>query len=342
MELVKKALSSIYKKMVDLDREITVEKSLEKPVISVGNITWGGTGKTPIVMKIAEYLYKRSFKVAVLSRGYKRKSNGKESFIVCDGEAVLAEPQKSGDEPYLIAKNTNNTIVAVGVNRYESAMLVSKYRPDVFILDDGFQHWKIKRNLDIVCVNALNPFGNGNLIPFGSLREPLTSLSRADLILVTNSNLVDKSQVDSVCRKLREFSNVPIFESEYRVKSLSSIISNRNINPQQFINSQVIALSGIGESRGFIRTLENNKFNVVKHYKFSDHFWYGKNRIQEILSKEKYPVFTTEKDAVRLMNISKDIDRQLFSKIYVIKVDAEIREGEKFWETVLRRIQLSS
>jgi len=162
-------LSLLYSVLLKADRKFSIPKKLSKPVISVGNITWGGTGKTPIVIEILNLLINNNLKPVVLTRGYSRISN----FPLLLKESTIGiNHLDSGDEPLLIAKSVPKASVIVGKNRYDNALKFEKrIKPDVYILDDGFQHWNIQRNLDIVCINAANPFGNGMLIPAGILRE---------------------------------------------------------------------------------------------------------------------------------------------------------------------------
>ena len=174
--------SFLYRAGLGIDRKITTAKELPRPVISIGNITWGGTGKTPLVIKTARYLLSLGVVPCVLTRGYGRKK--KDTVIVSDGKNILSSAELSGDEPVSIAESARGAIVVAGADRFWAAKeALASLKPGAFILDDGFQHWALKRDIDIVCVNALNPFGNGFLIPAGILREPISSLQRAELVI---------------------------------------------------------------------------------------------------------------------------------------------------------------
>ena len=146
----------IYYFLSCINRLITVPKKLYVPVISIGNITWGGSGKTPTVIETAKFVQSLGKRPVVLSRGYGRKNKEDKNVIVTDGENILADIFSSGDEPYMTANQIKCPVV-IGADRYESALIAKKFNPDVFILDDGFQHWKLKKDLEVVCVNSLNP-----------------------------------------------------------------------------------------------------------------------------------------------------------------------------------------
>ncbi|MCL2389925.1 MAG: tetraacyldisaccharide 4'-kinase, partial [Endomicrobia bacterium] len=158
-------LSVIYKLLSEADKCLKSPKTLPAPVISVGNLTWGGTGKTPVVIELLRFLVKNNLKPAVLTRGYNRRSKAP---VLLNNGGVNVSAAESGDEPLLISKSVPEADVIIGADRYNNALRFAKEtKAGVYVLDDGFQHWKICRDLDIVCVNAADPFGNGMLIPAG-------------------------------------------------------------------------------------------------------------------------------------------------------------------------------
>ncbi|WP_095558761.1 tetraacyldisaccharide 4'-kinase [Candidatus Endomicrobiellum trichonymphae] len=178
-------LSLIYSVLYKADRKFSILKKLSKPAISVGNLAWGGTGKTTVAIELLNLLVKNNLKPAVLTRGYRRR--GRSSVILKNG-AVGISASDSGDEPLLIAGNVPKACVIVGADRYNNALKHEReINPDIYVLDDGFQHWNIQRDLDIVCINAANPFGNGMLMPAGILRERPAALKRAGFVIITNS-----------------------------------------------------------------------------------------------------------------------------------------------------------
>ena len=188
--------SLLYNLCSKINKLCTKTYKLKCPVISIGNITWGGSGKTPMVIETANYILSLGKTPVILSRGYARKNKSEQNIIVRDKKQILSDLSDSGDEPLMMA-NIVKCPIMVGCNRVKSAELSEQFVPNAFILDDGFQHWEIKRDIDIVCINSLNPFGNGMLIPAGILRESLSALRRANVIILTNFNLCDKESMIS-------------------------------------------------------------------------------------------------------------------------------------------------
>ncbi len=181
--------------------------------ISIGNITTGGTGKTPLVAYIANLLAERGEKVCILTRGYGRKTPSKR-VLVSDGLRMLATPEESGDEPFELAQNLfGKAIVIADADRVAAAEWAKrKFGITVFVLDDGFQHRRAVRDVDIVCIDATNPFGGGRMLPAGRLREPLINLRRADAIVITRANLVD--DISDLKSEISNFnSDAPVFSS---------------------------------------------------------------------------------------------------------------------------------
>ncbi len=271
------------------------------PVISIGNITCGGTGKTPLAIETAKYLISKGYKVAVLSRGYRRKitdTNNRENILVSDGEELLAGPESSGDEPYLIAKNLPGVIVLSGANRIQTARSAIKLGAEVLILDDGFQYLKLHRNENIVILDGEKPFDNGSLLPAGELRELPDSIKRATAIVLSNTK---GNNLDKVKEHLF---NKPVVEMNYKIKSLKGLNIVKSIDPKELKNKKIMALSGIGNPQSFIKTLTNTGFYSIENLVYADHYNYEFEDITQIIDiavKNKIEdIITTEKDAVKL------------------------------------------
>lgn len=242
--------SSLYGKFSDLrnrfyDRRFFESVRLGAPTISVGNITVGGTGKTPLVAYLAELLAKNGGdgRVCIISRGYKRQ-NATRRVLVSDGEKILTDVSKAGDEPFELAKKLlGKTIVIADADRVSAAHWAREnFEISAFILDDAFQHRRAGRDLDLVVIDATNPFGNRKTLPFGILREPLENLRRADLIVVTRTNLVNGSELEKLETEISVLTDAPIFRASNKISNLISLedfhkIANRK---SQIANCRVV------------------------------------------------------------------------------------------------------
>jgi len=317
-------------------------------VISVGNITWGGTGKTPAVIMIAKLLGEMGKRVAVLSRGYRRrKKKDKKSkiAIVSNGERVILSSREAGDEPYLLSKNLPGVPIIVGKDRIESGKYaIERFASEIVVLDDGFQYWPLKKDLDIVTVDCSNPYGNGYLIPRGQLREPISHLSRADIFLLTRANLVSREDLDRITDDLERLNPESIIlESVHRPKYLESAFSGEKKGLDFIRDRRVVAFSSIGNPYSFEKTLEGLGAKIIKIFQFPDHHNYNRGDFREIeaicrsdLEKGEAIAVTTEKDGVRLEgSISPEADR-IHWEIWVLKVELEIIRGKEEW---LRKIE---
>jgi tetraacyldisaccharide 4'-kinase len=278
------------------------------PVISVGNITLGGTGKTPTVIQIAELLLRQRRRPVVVSRGYGRNDES-EITVVSDGRSVLVDTQTGGDEPVLIASKLPGIPVIVAKKRYQAALLaLQRFNPDAVILDDGFQHIQLKRDLDIVLLDAGNPFGNGNLFPAGILREPLCALKRAHAVLITKMD--NTADVKALKETIKQITQARIFTSRQVPVDLIDYRSNETKPLSALRGSRVLALSGIAQPASFTTLLKSLGADIVATYTYPDHFVYQKSDLAAFFQKtadEKISmIVTTEKDAIRLKDLHAD------------------------------------
>ena len=275
-------------------------------VISVGNITCGGTGKTPLTIEIAKYLINKGFKAAVLSRGYKRSNTDNKSkgnILVSDGEDILTDSEQSGDEAYLIAKNVPKAIVLSGKDRIQSAQSAIKLGANILILDDGFQYVKLHRDENILILDEENPYDNGYLLPAGELRELPDSIKRATAIVLSNSK--DTALKTQTLNKIKKYTaDKPIIEMSYRIKHLKGMNIVKTINPDEMKDKKIIAYSGIGNPKSFSNSLSKAGLNVIEHIIFPDHHNYEFEDISKIINIAKKNnienIVTTEKDAVKI------------------------------------------
>src|SRR6266540_1823111 len=239
---------------------------LDRPVISVGNVTVGGTGKTPAVAMLAKYFISRGKRVAVLSRGYGGSLQGRFG-MVSDGTSIMLTADEAGDEPRLLAATVPGLIVAVGADRYSAGLVVSEQlAPDLFILDDGFQHLRLKRDLNILLLDSGRPFGNGRTLPAGILREPASAVKRADLIIHTRcSSGEEPVQVAGkpACRAFHHLVGVNPLGGGSR-RSFSELKGLRGV-----------AFAGIADAGSFFRDLKEEGLDLVAAIPFPDHCRYG-------------------------------------------------------------------
>jgi tetraacyldisaccharide 4'-kinase len=277
------------------------------PVISVGNITSGGTGKTPVVIDIANQYIKQGFTVGILSRGYKRKSK-QAVVVVADGKNILATCEDAGDEPYMIAKDVPGAIVIVGSKRKDTAQLaVEKYKCNLIILDDGFSHLALTRNQDIVLIDYFEDPAKDALLPAGRLREPLTALARATSIVITKvPENYDQNKLAQLKSKLTNYApQADIGACRFVADELRAINCPEDIYSLSALSDMpVAAFCGIAKPESFFATIADLKAKIVQRRAFSDHHWYSREDLDlianDLATTNATIAVTTEKDFVRL------------------------------------------
>ena len=308
-----------------------VSRKLPTKVISIGNITTGGTGKTPAVIYLANILIKRGKRVAVLSRGYGRKTAGTQ--LVTDGNTPVLDWRNFGDEPTLISKALSGVPVVVDEKRHRGGMfLVDRFNPDVIIMDDAFQHRAIERDVDIVLINSQDQRSDHKLLPYGFLREPWIHLKRAHAIIFTKTNLMKPAPfLRSMARKSR----VPRFRS---VLLCGPLVSPEGEYKEILKKNSVLALSAVGDHGGFMRTLNSAGLNVVEELVFRDHHDYIQDDVEltqkHLLKSGAEYVVTTEKDMVKL-------DQLDLSRIEIYSIGIEFKLSKKAENRLLEIIKKS-
>ena len=315
-----KLLSIIYGFIVFLrnklyDLKIFKEKKVDGvEIICIGNIVAGGTGKTPAVQYFVQKYLKKNKKVGILSRGYKGK-RATDLLLVRDEKKIYATPRESGDEAYLHALNFQIPVV-VCRNRYEGAIfLKEKCGVETIIMDDGFQHRKLRKDKNIILIDATNPFGMDDYLPKGRLRESLEALWRADEIIITKSNYVLEGEVGKIKERLAKYGK-PIFVATFEESYFYKLnFENNEKLPLKVIQSKnVLIFSSIANPAVFYQTIKKLNPNNIEEIKFSDHHVYTNEEILEIKEKaESYDyVLTTEKDIVK---IDENIENLLILKM---------------------------
>ncbi|MDD4980289.1 MAG: tetraacyldisaccharide 4'-kinase [Candidatus Omnitrophica bacterium] len=298
-------------------------------VISVGNITLGGTGKTSLVALIARYLKSKGHKVAILSRGYKRK--------ITNCRLPITDYENLGDEPYMLKMNLKDVPVIVDADRIRSAKkAIRDYGVDTVILDDGFQQWRIKKDLEIVAIDATCPFGNRNLIPRGILREPLSSLRRADVFFLTKTNF------GTANNKIKDFLSginprALIIESIHQPVDFYKTGTHEAIGADALQGKRIALFSGIGDPDSFENLVKGMGMEVGLVFKFRDHHNYTQQDIDNIIKsaqdKNIDTIITTEKDAVRLYSLQLTAySLQLIVLCIKLKI---IKDEERFYNRLL-------
>jgi tetraacyldisaccharide 4'-kinase len=272
-------------------------------VLSIGNITAGGTGKTPAAIYYARKFLGEGRSVVVLSRGYGRAAPAAGPLAVSDREKVLLSPRECGDEPYLIARKVPGVPVVVCAKRVKGAELaMERFGAEVIVLDDAFQHVAIARDEDIVVIDCANPFGFGRVLPRGLLREPLSALGRATRFLLTRA---DECEHEHIIEKLKELNPAAeILRSRHRPVGLTALSGEGEEACDWVSGKKVLAVSGIGNPKAFEDTLKRLGARLVHALRFEDHRWYDAADIAAIESAAKRfgaeHIVSTEKDGVRL------------------------------------------
>jgi tetraacyldisaccharide 4'-kinase len=334
------AMASTYRGLLGVRewlyaRGVLHARALDCPVVSIGNLTVGGTGKTPAVELAVRTLVELGYRPGVLSRGYGRRGGGVQ--VVADAASIRLDAEEAGDEPFLLARRLPGVPVVVGPNRYEAGGVArARFGVTALVLDDGFQHRTLRKDLEIVMARAAQPWGNGRLLPGGPLREPVRGLARAHLVVATGARRLEEAAevsatVDAVAPAVPVLTaaHVPTecFESSaMRFMPLAALEARR-----------LIAFTGIGSPAGFRRTLAEAAVRLADFQEFPDHHWYtreeltGLDRRAAEIGADGF--VTTEKDWVRLRPLP-----ALKHPVYVLSVRLVLTSGEAHWRAAFARL----
>lgn len=289
------------------DKGVFSSYALGAKTISIGNITVGGTGKTPLVAFVAETLFEAGEKVGILTRGYGRE-NPQKRVLVTDGKEILANAKTTGDEPFELAeKLLGKAVIIADADRVSAGLWArEKFGITAFVLDDAFQHRKVKRDLDIVCIDATKPFGNEKVLPSGILREPLESLKRAGAIVITRANLIEN--IENLKSQISKYSNAPVFVSHNEFSNFEQINDSKNRTQNSELKTQnSLAFCALGNPNNFFEQLKRENFKLTATEIFPDHHFYTPDDILNIEEKARENsaeiLLTTGKDATKLIGL---------------------------------------
>lgn len=349
-------LSKVYTTAIKVRRflydvRILRDSTLGVQVIAIGNLTVGGTGKTPVVEKFARELKEQGRHVAILSRGYRSKpppfskrfmdrvlfrQDRTPPRIVSDGRSLLLDSETAGDEPYMLASNLKDVVVLVDKDRVKSGRYaIEKFGCDTLLLDDGFQYWKLAgRRRDIVLIDCQSPFGNEHLLPRGTLREPESHLSRASTFFITKS---DGKTAALRARIAKSNPAAAIIECIHSPLYFEDVFTGERAGLEFLQNKKVASLSGIAQPESFERSLVALGAELVYTKRFADHHRFTQQEVLNAINRGKKrqaeAIITTQKDAVRFPKIDR---RDL--PILFMRVEIKILSGAKDFQDCVRQI----
>lgn len=319
-------------------------------VVSVGNITAGGTGKTPVVERLARTLAARGRHCAILTRGYKSEPLDEPQLwkdaqgnpirnlpkIASDGKTRYLSPLYAGDEPYMLARNLDGVAVLVDKDRVKSGIFaIEQLGCNTLILDDGMQHLKLKHEIDIVLVDCGFPFGTGSLLPRGTMREPRSSLARASYIILTKSGGKPQGELISTIRRYNKVADIIV--TNHAPAHLENIFTGEK-KPLSFLKGKYVAcMSGIARPESFESLVEGLGAHVEIRRRYPDHYWFEQDDLEAFVERcadrAMDAIVTTEKDAVRFLKPG-----EMDVPIYFLRIQIEIEQGQENWDRMIDRI----
>ena len=345
--------SLIYEQLVNLKLTMyrwgwAKKERLGCYVISLGNVTVGGTGKTPTAQHLAREISDMGYRVAILNRGYRAKWRG-EVGIVSDGRTLKMDAETAGDEAFMLAKHLPNVPVLIGAQRAVTGRYaIEHFGAEVAILDDGYQHWQLARDMDILLVDAVNVFGNGYLLPRGTLREPLSHIDRADVCLMTKVDQAAPGAIAHIWETFRSYNQDGlILESIHQPRQFVRLsdwyedIAAGGVPVTEMEGRKVLAVSAIGNPASFEQTLADLGIEMVESMRYPDHHDYGERDMAEVLYRAETlgveAIVITEKDAVKVPG---DVVRAKWRiPMYVISVEVTLQKGrEEFFQELKRQL----
>ena len=307
-------------------------RRLARPVVSIGNLTVGGTGKTPLVACIANILLRQGWKPSILTRGYGR-SNKAEMIVLEPGAGRRADAQEIGDEPALLARMLPEVPLVMCADRFRGGQAAEeRFQVDAHILDDGFQHLALARDVDLIALDATQTISDRHLLPAGRQREPLSALRRAQMVVLTRTDSADPNPLEELVLKIHPAAKV--FRSRTELLGWSDALSGEAISSEGIRAQKAAAFCGIGNARAFFADLRRWGFSLLTEDAFPDHHVYTGEEIEQLVADARKngasALLTTQKDAVKF---SRDWTPQL--PIWACEIEAQILDPEDFERTLL-------
>ena len=324
------------------DRHLFKTWNSPVPVVSIGNLSAGGTGKTPLVEWVVKYYLSIGCTPAIVSRGYRRESKGVQ--LVSDGQRIMLGSREAGDETAMLAWNNPNAIVIVAEKRKDAVTYLvkrfAKRLPSVIILDDAFQHRQIQRELNIAVINASEPFLKAKMLPEGRMREPLKNLTRADLIVL--NKISDPQKAEAIEKKL-EKTGKPVIKARLATAELVCFSGEFTTSDEarSMKNINAFAFAGISSPESFLESLRKEGVNIVANRCFPDHAPYSAKKLKAIRHEAEakgLSLITTEKDYFRMLGYPELIRILTTRPCYYLKIETDIFEGKEILQSMLRKV----
>ena len=300
-------------------------EKLDIPVICIGNLSTGGTGKTPAIITITELLRKEKRHPAILTRGYNRKKN-KDSVTVITDLADLPSKDECGDEPLMLAQQLGHKVpIFVSPNRYASGTVAAfQYGADIAIMDDGFQHFQLKRDMNIVLINAVHPFTEDHLLPYGNLREHPRGLERATVVIITHCELAERKEIDKLHNAIRNYTFAPVIESQHKALSFFNADKEEDYPLEHLKDKEISVFSGIGDPKSFEENLRQLGVRIKQTWRFPDHHNYKDEELQSIRNAAiNAPIVTTFKDFARFPENWREL---IGTNLFILKISMQMTE----------------
>ena len=312
------------------------QNKFQVPIISVGNLTFGGTGKTPFIIWLADFLRERNKKVMISMRGYRGKNEHSCGFLKA-GRRMKASPVEYGDEALLLSKRLNHVSIVVGKDRSKNLnYYFDKELPDVVLLDDGHQHLKMERDLNIVLFDAMMPLKKYKVAPLGYMRENFSALQDADIVIINKVDQVSLDKIEKLEQRINQYCLPDVVHAQisYCPMGIYSLKSGEKLKVSDFKDKDIICVTGIASAAGFYNMIESLGINIVKKYSFPDHYFFKRDDIEMLLKEAEESnncIIMTEKDAVKMHQFFHD-------RIYYLKIGIKFFKGEKEVREIVSKI----